>query len=98
VKRAWVAGWCVLACLVSIQAYARLYNLEHWSTDVAGGVLFGLLLLLVMTSCLRLLCSEQLAPRGHEGAPLPTEGLGRHPDALREERHLATLRDAPAAN
>ena len=98
VRRAWVAGWCVLACLVSVQAYARLYNLEHWSTDVAGGVLFGLLLLLVMTSCLRILCSEPVVPHYHDAAPLPVEGVRSHPpEARRQERQPVTLRDVPAA-
>jgi hypothetical protein len=47
--RAWVAGWSLVALAASIQAYARLYNLEHWFTDVAGGLLFGVILLLTMT-------------------------------------------------
>jgi len=54
-RRMWVAGWGLVACLVSIQAYARIYNLEHWLTDVIGGIVFGAMLLLVMTSCLRIL-------------------------------------------
>ena len=48
--RAWVAGWSLVALAASIQAYAHLYNLEHWFTDVAGGLVFGVILLLTMTS------------------------------------------------
>lgn len=47
--RVWAAGWSVLAIFASIQAYARLNNLEHWTTDVIGGAVFGLLLLATMT-------------------------------------------------
>lgn len=47
--RVWAAGWTLLAIFASIQAYARLNNLEHWTTDVIGGAVFGLLLLAMMT-------------------------------------------------
>lgn len=46
--RAWAAAWTLLALCASAQAYARLNNLEHWTTDVAGGAIFGLLLLAMM--------------------------------------------------
>jgi len=62
-RRMWVAGWGLVACLVSIQAYARIYNLEHWLTDVLGGIVFGLMLLLVMTSCLRILNRPAVQPQ-----------------------------------
>jgi hypothetical protein len=32
----------------SIQAYARINNLEHWVTDVAGGAIYGTMLLVAM--------------------------------------------------
>lgn len=54
-RRMWAVGWGLLACLLSIQAYARIYNLEHWLTDVIGGTVFGVLLIAVMASCLRVL-------------------------------------------
>jgi membrane-associated phospholipid phosphatase len=54
-RRAWRIGMVVVAFLWSIQAYARLYNLEHWFTDVVGGTVFGLLGLLVMLGCARVL-------------------------------------------
>jgi PAP2 superfamily protein len=53
--RAWAAGWSLLAVLLSIQAYARLYNQEHWVTDIIGGCVFGLLLLAVVGTSFRLL-------------------------------------------
>jgi hypothetical protein len=46
--RVWASGAALLAVLASIQAYARLNNLEHWTTDVAGGLPFGLMLLAMM--------------------------------------------------
>jgi hypothetical protein len=54
-RRAWRIAAVVVAFLWSIQAYARLYNLEHWFTDVVGGTVFGLLGLLVMVGCARVL-------------------------------------------
>jgi len=44
-KRAWAIGASMLALCMSIQAYARINNLEHWITDVIGGGIWGLLLL-----------------------------------------------------
>lgn len=41
--RAWALGGLLTAILVSVQAYARIYNLEHWVTDVVGGIIFGTL-------------------------------------------------------
>ena len=38
----------LLALAASIQAFARINNLEHWMTDVIGGAIYGLLLLLLM--------------------------------------------------
>lgn len=46
--RAWAAGAWLLAICASIQAYARLNNLEHWTTDVVGGTIYGMLLLSMM--------------------------------------------------
>lgn len=46
--RMWALGWSILALAASVQAYARLNNLEHWTTDVVGGGIYGLLLLLTM--------------------------------------------------
>lgn len=38
-------GVSVVAFAEALQAYARLYNLEHWFTDVVAGVVFGVLLI-----------------------------------------------------
>ena len=38
-------GISVVAFAETLQAYARLYNLEHWSTDVLAGFVFGVLLI-----------------------------------------------------
>jgi PAP2 superfamily len=40
-RRVWVGGATLVAVLATIQAYARLFNLEHWLTDVIGGFVFG---------------------------------------------------------
>lgn len=46
--RMWAIGGAVLATFASIQAYARINNLEHWLTDVIGGTIFGIMLLAMM--------------------------------------------------
>ena len=38
-------GVSVVAFAETLQAYARLYNLEHWFTDVVAGIVFGVLLI-----------------------------------------------------
>ena len=38
-------GVSLVAFAETVQAYARLYNLEHWFTDVVAGVVFGVLLI-----------------------------------------------------
>lgn len=78
-RRMRVAGWGLVACLVSVQAYARIYNLEHWLTDVLGGIVFGIMLLTVMTSCLRILNLPAAQPqevRSHAGTR-PRSALSR---------------------
>jgi membrane-associated phospholipid phosphatase len=47
-RRTWLVGVTLIAVLATIQAYARIYNLEHWVTDVIGGFLFGSMLLTTM--------------------------------------------------
>jgi hypothetical protein len=54
-KRAWAAGWSLLTVLLSVQAYARINNLEHWLTDVIGGIIFGLMLLAMMITAYRVI-------------------------------------------
>lgn len=61
-RRAWVAGWTVVALAETVQAYARTVNLEHWITDVFGGVVFGIMLLLIMTAAGKILLPSTPAP------------------------------------
>lgn len=58
-RRPWAAGGLLLALLLSIQAYARIYNLEHWLTDVIGGVIYGLLLLTMMITVFEILVRDR---------------------------------------
>jgi hypothetical protein len=60
-KRAWAAGWSLLTVLLSVQAYARINNLEHWLTDVIGGIVFGLMLLAMIITAYRVI--ESAPPR-----------------------------------
>jgi hypothetical protein len=62
--KAWGAGMTLTAVLLTVQAYARTYNLEHWLTDVIGGTLMGALMLIVLTTCFRVLSQ----PAEHAGA------------------------------
>jgi hypothetical protein len=52
-RLAWRVGMVLIAFLWSVQAFARLNNLEHWITDVVGGTVFGLMGLGVMVGCVR---------------------------------------------
>lgn len=67
-SRLWACGASVLAIAASVQAYARINNLEHWLTDVAGGAIYGVLLLLVMVSAHAALTrqAQRLDPRKQE--------------------------------
>lgn len=38
-------GVALVAFAETLQAYARIYNLEHWFTDVVAGFVFGVLLI-----------------------------------------------------
>jgi hypothetical protein len=62
--RMWTLGAVVLAVCASVQAYARLNNLEHWTTDVVGGGIYGLLLLAVMVVGYRTLSHERSDGQG----------------------------------
>jgi hypothetical protein len=50
-----VAAAVVVALLMGVESYARTYNLEHWVTDVVGGLVFGVLLLVMMVTVFRML-------------------------------------------
>lgn len=47
-SNAWIIGTAVLFTALTVQAYARLNDMEHWITDVVGGTIFGVLLLTTM--------------------------------------------------
>jgi hypothetical protein len=47
-REAWVLGAAFVSLALTVQAYARLNNMEHWFTDVVGGTIFGVLLLSVL--------------------------------------------------
>ena len=57
-RKPWVAGAALLALVLSIQAYARIYNLEHWLTDVLGGIIYGLMLLTMMIGLFEILVRD----------------------------------------
>lgn len=59
-RRAWACGASVLALAASVQAYARLNNLEHWTTDVVGGAIYGTLLLLTFVLAHRALTAPMV--------------------------------------
>jgi hypothetical protein len=68
--RVWVAGWSLVALAETVQAYARTYNLEHWVTDVVGGVIFGIMLLLMMLAVAAIIlpAEDDRPPAGDAGA------------------------------
>jgi hypothetical protein len=47
-RGAWVFGAAFVSLALTVQAYARLNDMEHWITDVVGGTIFGVLLLSLM--------------------------------------------------
>ncbi|CCH79222.1 membrane hypothetical protein [Nostocoides japonicum T1-X7] len=47
-SRVRMCAWCLVILCAAVEMYARIYNLEHWATDVLGGLLFGTMLLMVM--------------------------------------------------
>jgi PAP2 superfamily len=76
VPRMWTVAWALLALCASVQAYARLNNLEHWTTDVVGGAIYGLLLLAMMIFAYSALTRVQPLPAPASmpaSPPLPRE-------------------------
>ncbi|HET6876612.1 MAG TPA: hypothetical protein VFH38_03705 [Jatrophihabitans sp.] len=73
-RRAWAYGGSFLALAASVQAYARLNNLEHWTTDVVGGAVYGLLLLLTFVLAHRaLMAATIVAPPAPGETAAPAE-------------------------
>jgi len=60
-RRTRVMLWTLLAVFAVVEGYARTYNLEHWFTDVVGGWLYGLLLLVACATATHALV------RAHDG-------------------------------
>lgn len=69
-RRGWVAGWSLLALLVTIESYSRTYLLKHWFTDVVGGVIYGALLLAFMIAAVKVLDRRRIPLRPLDSAPL----------------------------
>ena len=44
------AGWMVLGVAAAMEGFSRIYLLKHWSSDVVGGWVFGVLLLGVIAA------------------------------------------------
>jgi hypothetical protein len=67
-RRVRVAAWTVFTGAVLVEGYTRIYLLKHWATDVYGGWLFGLLLLVVLCATTRVWVGEHRvqAPRTPE--------------------------------
>ena len=67
---AWAAGISVTLLATSIEGYARVYNQEHWFTDVIGGIVFGFLTLGASVTLVFVLTRDRSGARpsvGHEG-------------------------------
>lgn len=69
--RVMAAGAALVGLAEVVQAYARLYNLEHWFTDVVAGVMFGLILLATF------IWAAQAADRPESGAVGQQDELDR---------------------
>lgn len=74
-RRGWVAGWSLLALLVTIESYSRTYLLKHWFTDVVGGVIYGVLLLTFMIAAIKILDRRRRPLTPLESAPVGAQRL-----------------------
>lgn len=57
--------WATVALLAAIEGFTRIYLLQHWLSDLFGGWLFGLLLLLTV-----LAAASALTARATHGDPI----------------------------
>ena len=87
-NRLWLAGWTLLAFLLSIQAYARIYNLEHWITDVIGGTIFGLAGLIAMIATTNVIDRD---PKHADALPVPAHVPADDRLTLRAVRSVQTV-------
>lgn len=80
-RRMWALGLTLLALCASVQAYARINNLEHWMTDVIGGFVYGVLLLILFVLVHRAMSSPQPVKRsGPATDPAGGESKVRTPE------------------
>jgi membrane-associated phospholipid phosphatase len=64
-SRRWqVAGFSLVGFLAAVEAYSRTYLLKHWITDVVGGLLFGIGLLLIAGAAFSILDGPGRRPSG----------------------------------
>jgi membrane-associated phospholipid phosphatase len=63
-----VAAWSALAFLAAVEAYSRTYLLKHWVTDVAGGLVFGTMILLAVIFTAQVLDRIPLLSQAHPEA------------------------------
>lgn len=83
-KAAWVAAATVTWLCLTIQAYARLNNLEHWFTDVLGGILYGSLLLALMVAGAEIVLRGERA-RHRDPAPPGNTAVSDDADGRRDD-------------
>lgn len=57
--RAWAGCISVTLLATSIEGYARVYNQQHWFTDVIGGIVFGFLTLGATVACVFVLTRDR---------------------------------------
>jgi len=65
-----VAGWTILAAATYTESYSRLYLGKHWISDIVGGLVFGVLLLMVF------IAATQVLDRPDPAADEPERAVG----------------------
>lgn len=66
-RRVKVTAWSVLGFLAAVEAYSRTYLLKHWVTDVAGGLVFGTMVLITAILVIQVLDRPLLRSFGAVG-------------------------------
>lgn len=81
IDRGWrVVGWTVVAGLLFVEAYSRLFVYKHYVFDIVGGVVCGLIILLT--------CVSALSCVAKPGRPVTVaRGLSRRPAPASVEAH-----------
>jgi hypothetical protein len=75
-RRVRVTAWTVFAGAVLVEGYTRTYLLKHWVTDVVGGWVLGLLLLVAFCAAARVWAGDH--PVSHRAATTsPTSSATR---------------------